>query len=173
MITLAPIGARSKFSSLEVKIMICQPKHFISSFVSAGQCARFVPILFLRKRFNLFETARWAPSGTNIQPWRIYVASGEACDRLRAEFLKRFDAGERPIRITLVTVRSRVCGGIESVLARKCCMTPCRSSGGSTRTRCCRPSEFEFLMRLTWPSSQWMRCLVCKVLPTSGCSRKP
>ena len=44
---------------------------------------------------SIFETARWAPSGTNIQPWRIYVASGEACDRLRAEFLKRFDAGEK------------------------------------------------------------------------------
>ncbi|MGA1756592.1 MAG: nitroreductase [Pseudomonadales bacterium] len=42
----------------------------------------------------IFETARWAPSGTNIQPWKVFVASGSACDQIRAEFLRRFDAGE-------------------------------------------------------------------------------
>ena len=24
----------------------------------------------------IFELARWAPSGTNVQPWQVYVASG-------------------------------------------------------------------------------------------------
>lgn len=43
---------------------------------------------------SIFETARWAPSGTNVQPWHIYVASGEVCDRLRQGFLERFDSGE-------------------------------------------------------------------------------
>ncbi len=43
---------------------------------------------------SIFETAQWAPSGTNVQPWQTYVASGDACERLRQGFLSRFDAGE-------------------------------------------------------------------------------
>ncbi len=39
----------------------------------------------------IFETARWAPSGTNVQPWHTCVASGELKDQLRAEFLSRID----------------------------------------------------------------------------------
>ena len=39
----------------------------------------------------IFETARWAPSGTNVQPWHTCVASGELRDRLRDEFLARVD----------------------------------------------------------------------------------
>ncbi len=45
----------------------------------------------------IFETARWAPSGTNVQPWHVYVASGDLCDRLRQGFLARFDTSE-PVR---------------------------------------------------------------------------
>lgn len=45
----------------------------------------------------VFETARWSPSGTNVQPWHVCVASGEVCESLRQGFLQRFDAGE-PIR---------------------------------------------------------------------------
>ena len=41
----------------------------------------------------VFETARWSPSGTNVQPWHVCVASGEVCDRLRQGFLERFGAG--------------------------------------------------------------------------------
>ena len=41
----------------------------------------------------VFGTARWSPSGTNVQPWHVCVASGEVCDRLRQGFLERFDAG--------------------------------------------------------------------------------
>lgn len=33
---------------------------------------------------KVFELARWAPSNCNIQPWKVYVASGETRDRLRA-----------------------------------------------------------------------------------------
>lgn len=39
----------------------------------------------------VFEDARWAPSGTNVQPWHVLVASGDTCERLRAGFLQRFD----------------------------------------------------------------------------------
>ncbi|MEQ9452044.1 MAG: nitroreductase [Pseudomonadales bacterium] len=46
---------------------------------------------------RVFELARWSPSGTNVQPWRVCVASGEACDEIRRGFLQRMDAGE-PIK---------------------------------------------------------------------------
>ena len=45
---------------------------------------------------RVFETARWAPSGTNVQPWHVLVASGEVCETLRKGFLERFDAREDP-----------------------------------------------------------------------------
>jgi len=38
---------------------------------------------------KVFETARWSPSGTNVQPWQICVASGATRDRIRAELLER------------------------------------------------------------------------------------
>ena len=38
---------------------------------------------------KVFDLARWAPSGTNIQPWQVYVASGELRDNLRAQFMQR------------------------------------------------------------------------------------
>ena len=83
MITLAPIGARSKFSSLEVKIMTMSAEAFHQLVRERRSVRGFRPDLIPEKTLqSIFETARWAPSGTNIQPWRIYVASGEACDRL-------------------------------------------------------------------------------------------
>jgi len=42
---------------------------------------------------RVFEVARWAPSGTNVQPWHVLVASGDVCETLRAGFLQRFDDG--------------------------------------------------------------------------------
>ncbi len=51
-----------------------------------------VPAATLRA---VFELAQWSPSGTNVQPWQVYVASGATCERLRQGFLERFDAGER------------------------------------------------------------------------------
>ena len=38
---------------------------------------------------KVFDLARWAPSGTNIQPWQVYVASGEIRDNLRAQSMQR------------------------------------------------------------------------------------
>ncbi len=42
---------------------------------------------------KVFELAQWAPSGTNIQPWQVYVASGSIRDTMRAELIRR--ASER------------------------------------------------------------------------------
>ncbi len=44
---------------------------------------------------EVFELARWSPSGTNVQPWHVCVASGDVCESLRQGFLQRFDAGEK------------------------------------------------------------------------------
>ena len=51
-----------------------------------------VPQDVLRK---VFEVARWSPSGTNVQPWHVCVASGDVVEKLREGFLARFDAGEK------------------------------------------------------------------------------
>ena len=44
---------------------------------------------------RVFDIARWAPSGTNVQPWHVCVASGEVCETLRQGFLERFDRGDK------------------------------------------------------------------------------
>ncbi len=45
---------------------------------------------------SVFELARWSPSGTNIQPWQVYVASGSVRDALQAEFINRAQNKVRP-----------------------------------------------------------------------------
>lgn len=47
---------------------------------------------------KVFEDARWAPSGTNVQPWQVLVGSGDVCERLRKGFLQRFDDRISPDR---------------------------------------------------------------------------
>lgn len=36
---------------------------------------------------DILEVARWAPSGTNMQPWRAYVVAGEVKDRIADSIL--------------------------------------------------------------------------------------
>ena len=43
---------------------------------------------------HLLEIAARAPSGSNIQPWRTYVLTGNALARLKADLLNAFMAGE-------------------------------------------------------------------------------
>jgi len=45
---------------------------------------------------KILETARWSPSGANMQPWQVVVLQGEAKERLSDALLAAFDAGERP-----------------------------------------------------------------------------
>ena len=37
----------------------------------------------------IFETANWAPSNCNVQPWHVHVLSGAACDRMREKMVAR------------------------------------------------------------------------------------
>ena len=50
----------------------------------------FLPDRVPQETLNkVFDLARWSPSGTNIQPWQVYVASGETRDQLRNQFMQR------------------------------------------------------------------------------------
>lgn len=41
---------------------------------------------------TLLEVARWAPSGSNIQPWKVHVLTGAARDRLVSTVMAAFEA---------------------------------------------------------------------------------
>jgi nitroreductase len=43
---------------------------------------------------RVLQTAGRAPSGSNIQPWRVYVLEGAAKDALSAEIIARHSAGD-------------------------------------------------------------------------------
>lgn len=45
---------------------------------------------------RIFEIAQQAPSNCNVQPWKVYVATGALKERLRAEMVRRMTAGEAP-----------------------------------------------------------------------------
>ena len=45
---------------------------------------------------KVFDIARWSPSGTNIQPWQTYVASGALRDTLRDQMMTAVKAGTKP-----------------------------------------------------------------------------
>jgi nitroreductase len=42
----------------------------------------------------ILETARWAPSGSNIQPWKVRVLLGDALVAIKAELAARHAAGD-------------------------------------------------------------------------------
>ncbi|MEW6275437.1 MAG: nitroreductase [Bacillota bacterium] len=46
---------------------------------------------------KILQAANQAPSWGNSQPWEVFIAGGEALNRLREAFLKRFEAGS-PMR---------------------------------------------------------------------------
>ena len=54
---------------------------------------REVPQEVLNKVFDL---ARWSPSGTNMQPWQTYVASGAIRDALREQMMAAVKNGSKP-----------------------------------------------------------------------------
>lgn len=42
----------------------------------------------------VFELAQWAPSNCNVQPWQVYVASGEARNELRRRMMEGVSTGK-------------------------------------------------------------------------------
>ena len=45
---------------------------------------------------TLLEAARWAPSGVNMQPWRIAVVQGESREQLSSAMISACERGEKP-----------------------------------------------------------------------------
>ncbi len=45
---------------------------------------------------KVFALAQWAPSNCNIQPWKVFVASGAARDRIRERLIELVTSGEPP-----------------------------------------------------------------------------
>ena len=45
---------------------------------------------------KVFDIARWSPSGTNMQPWQTFVASGGLRDRLREQMMTRVQSKVAP-----------------------------------------------------------------------------
>ena len=45
---------------------------------------------------RIFEIAQQTPSNCNVQPWKVYIASGELKDRLKREMVERTAAGVTP-----------------------------------------------------------------------------
>ena len=52
-----------------------------------------VPMEVLQR---IFAVAQSTPSNCNVQPWRVYVASGAARDRVRDALVRAASAGQRP-----------------------------------------------------------------------------
>ncbi|MDC0948271.1 nitroreductase [Gammaproteobacteria bacterium] len=44
----------------------------------------------------MLDAARWAPSGTNTQPWQVIALAGEAKQRLQSRFEEAFNEGVKP-----------------------------------------------------------------------------
>lgn len=42
------------------------------------------------------ELAQWSPSNCNVQPWRVFIASGAARDRVRTSLIRAATGGEGP-----------------------------------------------------------------------------
>ena len=56
---------------------------------------RFLPTAVSREVVShLLQLAACAPSGTNVQPWKIYVLAGDEKSRLSAAILQKFEAGQ-------------------------------------------------------------------------------
>lgn len=43
---------------------------------------------------QIFTVAQRAPSNCNVQPWRVFVASGDRCKRLSQAMIERVDSGD-------------------------------------------------------------------------------
>jgi nitroreductase len=54
---------------------------------------RFVPRPLLDEALEL---AQRAPSNCNVQPWRVFIASGPRCQRLREALVSAIESGEPP-----------------------------------------------------------------------------
>ncbi len=70
------------------------------AITSRQSCRRFLDRPVSKQQLNhLLEVARFAPSGSNVQPWKVYAVGGEKKEALCTEILEDYRAnGERQER---------------------------------------------------------------------------
>lgn len=61
-------------------------RHSVRAFTD-----QLVPLSLLSQ---VFETAQWAPSNCNTQPWRLWLVRGQRCEALRQRLLAAASGGE-------------------------------------------------------------------------------
>jgi nitroreductase len=57
---------------------------------------------------QILGVARFAPSGANIQPWRVYVLAGPAKDRVSAALLEAHETCSNEARVRVQILRHRL-----------------------------------------------------------------
>ena len=69
------------------------------AIVSRRSIRAFLPTPVPRETVErILDAARFAPSGSNMQPWKVRVVTGEVKDKLCAEVMADHDAGVPPER---------------------------------------------------------------------------
>jgi nitroreductase len=70
-------------------------KHVDDAISGRRSVRRFLPREVARETVaRLLELGSAAPSGTNVQPWKVYALAGEAKDALSQAIMKKYEAGE-------------------------------------------------------------------------------
>jgi len=65
------------------------------AITSRHSCRRFTSEPVSREQLtSLLEVARYAPSGSNTQPWQVYVVAGDTRDAISAAIVEDLETGE-------------------------------------------------------------------------------
>jgi nitroreductase len=77
-----------------------KPMDVDEAITSRQSCRRFLDRQITREQVHhLLEVGRFAPSGSNVQPWKVYAIGGEKKEALCEEILEDYHAnGERQER---------------------------------------------------------------------------
>ena len=78
-----------------------EPLNAVDAAITSRQsCRRFLDRSVSRAQlYHLLDVARHAPSGSNVQPWKVYAVGGDKKDALSKEILQDYYAnGERQDR---------------------------------------------------------------------------
>ena len=78
----------------DISDLIATAESIEQAILTRRSIRRFLPEPVKRETVeHLLEIASHAPSGTNMQPWRVYVITGEAKEGLTAAILEAHNGG--------------------------------------------------------------------------------
>jgi nitroreductase len=91
-------GGNLKQAQLQREDGVDLPRDMAEIFTTRRSVRAFLPTPVSREQVeNILELAARAPSGTNTQPWRVYVVAGEPLARLKARLRAAHDDPSIPI----------------------------------------------------------------------------